>query len=306
MNRTLVALLLLPIVAYAAPVPKVEKAENKLYVTIDGRIVRMNPDGTGEEKLFDDAHAGGDMRVSPDGKSVVYFKYPKPARNCELGVRELGGDPKHLATFERRPDVFWSADSKTLLGYEVDRKTKPPPPYEECWKNWSLDVATAKRTDLDVPVQFYIWKLRPDGKDFYFFGTNGKKQTGPGVFHVLTELAVDVSKGEPKILIPADLGLIPKAAFPDGKRWVVKRTHKCEWGVYTAGDKDAVLWNVEGGCWPDAVAVSPNGKQVVYAIDIAGKGDRERQVELRTSDPDGKNSVTILKTDKYIKYIEWR
>jgi hypothetical protein len=304
---TRIALLfLLPAVALAAPVPKAGKGENKVYVTIDGRVVKMNPDGTKQEKLFDDEHAGGDMRVAPDGKRVAYFKRPKPSEKGEIGVREAGGEPKPLLTFDRRPDLIWSADSKTLYGHEYDPGTKPPPPYEECWKNWSIDIATGKQTDLDVPAHFCVWAMKPDGKGFYYFGANGSQPTGPGTGHIRTEMVIDVTKPEPKVLIPADLCVRPLAAFPDGKRWVVKRIHKCEWGVYTAGEKDVALWNVEGYCWPDGVAVSPDGKRVAYAIDVAGKGAREREIHLCTADGDGTNSVTILKTDKYIRYIDWR
>ena len=68
--RPLLFALLLPTVTLAAPVPKA-KDEGKLYVTTDSQIVRMNPDGSEQEKLFDDKYTRDDYCASPDGTRVV-------------------------------------------------------------------------------------------------------------------------------------------------------------------------------------------------------------------------------------------
>jgi hypothetical protein len=76
--------------------------------------------GSGARKVG----AGSNPRVSPDGKTIVFYRFGKNKQPPELmTVPAAGGTPKRLASGWQDPFVFaWSSDSSTiavLLGPEV-------------------------------------------------------------------------------------------------------------------------------------------------------------------------------------------
>ncbi|MFP5388115.1 MAG: TolB family protein, partial [Thermoleophilia bacterium] len=79
--------------------------------------------GSGVRKIG----AGSNPRVSPDGQTIVFYRFGKGQQPSELmAVPTTGGPPRRLASGWQDPFVFaWSADSSTiavLLGPEVGKQ----------------------------------------------------------------------------------------------------------------------------------------------------------------------------------------
>lgn len=94
--------------------------------------------GSGARKVG----AGTNPRVSPDGKTIVFYRIGKGMQPSELmTVPAAGGSPMRLASGWQDPFVFaWSADSSTiavLLGPEVGKQ-----------RLTTIDLATGTRQTL--------------------------------------------------------------------------------------------------------------------------------------------------------------
>jgi Tol biopolymer transport system component len=87
--------------------------------------------------------SGSNPRVSPDGQTIVFYRFGKGNQPSELMVASAtGGAPKKLASGWQAPFVFaWSADSSTiavLLGPDVGKQ-----------RLTTIDVATGAQRTID-------------------------------------------------------------------------------------------------------------------------------------------------------------
>jgi hypothetical protein len=290
---TRIALLfLLPAVALAAPVPKAGKGENKVYVTSDRRVVRMNPDGTGLEKLFDDKYAGDDYYASPDGTRVVSQDWKD--NRAWVSVRESGGEPVRLAKLNRTTNaVYWSADGKTLFAQAWDEKWPPA----GTWWSELIDAKTGERTKLDAPGDCVPWGFAPGG-DLLF--TRQDRRSGRR--ELLTSPAANF---DPTVVLPTDLDVEPLAVFPDGKRWLVRRERERGIGVFKTGEAEVTYW--AGEKWySDAAAVSPDGTRVAFENWHSIPKEKRFEHDLWVADADGKNAKKVFTSAKNITRIDWR
>ncbi len=298
MNRTLVALLLLSAVALAAPVPKAEKGENKLYVTLDGRIVRMNPDGTGEEKLYDDKHAGHDCCTTADGKRAVSRDWSD--KKFVVSVREEGGVSMPVAFLNSQNNVVvWSAVEGKLFTTDC----APSNPKEQ----WSMliDTKAGETKKLDAPGQCRPWGFTPKG-DLLYARANGFLRKGQnGGFTRYELVASPAAKFDPTVVIPAEADVTPLAVFPDGKRWLVTRLGGEGVGVYKTGDSEARFWDVEDRS-PAVAAVRPDGKRVAWVYWRRTDDDTRHVFDLWTADAEGKNAKKAHTFEKEPTRLDWR
>lgn len=97
-----------------------------------------NDNGSGARKIG----AGSNPRVSPDGQTIVFYRFGKGKQPSELmTVPATGGTPQRLASGWQDPFVFaWSPDSSTiavLLGPEVGKR-----------RLTTIDLATGTRQTL--------------------------------------------------------------------------------------------------------------------------------------------------------------
>jgi dipeptidyl aminopeptidase/acylaminoacyl peptidase len=309
-NRTLVALLLLPAVALAAPVPKEGKDESKLYLTIGGKITRMNPDGTGQGVVCDKG-TGHDDSLSPDGKWIVGVKRDNSKDRHFVMLREPGGKPKEAVQVSYTASVRWSADGKSLYG--IDQHLRPSPKggkVEAGRRCWRYVIATEQFTEMDIPKDYDLRRETPDGKGVVYEQTTGKQEVEPNVLMSKLQTVVSpLEKFEPKVVIPEEVNVSPVAAFPDGKRWLVIdiTPYKRKVGVYTTGEKKPEWWGVKVGL--PAFAVSPDGKRVAYTTRAEQEDSAVRkpdEYQLWVADGDGKNAKKLATFDDYVTHIDWR
>lgn len=308
---TRIALLLLlavPAVVLSAPVPKGEKGENKLYVTIDGRVVKMNPDGTGQEKLFDDEHAGSDICVSPDGKSVLSRRAVEQPSESLFAVRTAGGKPVELHRASHHSYLTWAAGGESLYLCEEDTemRKKRQPTSERFYKHAAIEAANARRTELDVPPEYTLKRPSADGKRLYFTRPRGEQRLSPNHVAIRYETVVsDASEFEAKVVIPAELNVSPVTVSQSGERWVVRKLHGNHVGTFEVGGKAVAFWEEER--WIGAVAISPNGKRVAYVtMDDTGERRGKDVHLLQTADWNGENPTTVLRAEASINGIDWR
>jgi hypothetical protein len=306
----LLLFLLSPAVALAAPVPKEGKDESKLYLTVGGKIVRINPDGTGKEVVCDKGD-GTDDSLSPDGKWIVGVKRDNRTDRHLVMLREPGGKAKEAVQVSRTVSVRWSADGKTLYGTDQHLRPSPKGGTEEAGRRcWRYEIASEKFTEMDIPKEYDLWRETPDGEGLVCTKALGWQEVAPQTqMRKLATAITPLDKFEPKVVIPGEVNVFPLAAYPDGKRWVVTSVsaYKRKIGVYTTGEKKPEWWITEV-VLPES-AVSPNGKRVGYTTEVVQPEAEVRKpetYELWVADADGKNPMKVCTTDKYVTRIDWR
>ncbi len=102
-------------------------------------VYTANDNGSAARKVG----PGSNPRVSPDGQTIVFYRFGKGNRPSELMVAPVtGGAPKRLASGWQDPFVFaWSSDSSTiavLLGPEVGKQ-----------RLTTIDVASGVQRTID-------------------------------------------------------------------------------------------------------------------------------------------------------------
>lgn len=282
----------LPAVALAAPVPK-ESDGGKLLVSAGGRVTMMNPDGSDAEVLFHDKYAGDDVALGPAGKRMGYVKLDWWTRNTTVGVRTADGERSPLLTVEDRVGrVVWSADGKVLYCC-----VHPDGMPVKTWKCCALDAATGKRATFGVPAGADLVGVMPATGDLIL--------TVPGEGDGTATVTTPATKYDPTAVIPAKSGAEPLAAFPDGKRWLVRSSATPGVGVYTTGDKAVTAWE-KNTTTATAGAVRPDGKRVAYVATVITRDLAPPTYELWTADPDGTNAKKVMESDKPVERLEWR
>ncbi len=324
MNRSLVALLLVSSVALAAPVPKAKDDGKLLVLTGDNKATLHTFDGK-DPKVMAEVAPGGSLRfatLSPDGKRVA-FGVILPGMDGDTAIRlravaddkptELvtipGGGKNQLLPRVSVSSLFWSPDGKTLAGTFHDRFAKQKPPaLSGRWTNFSIDAATGERTDLQTNTEYRAVAFTADGKGFVC--TRGFEKPSENNKQMIGfETAVTpTGKVDPQVVIADPLGLQPVATFPDDKRWVVTALEESTWkvGVYTAGEKQPAWWDAEVKDTPIPVAVGPDGRRVVYALNPVWKQVQNDKVVLWVADADGKNAAKLWESNARVLSIDWR
>jgi hypothetical protein len=308
-SRTLLALLLMPAFALAAPVPKAGKDESRLYMTIGKKVISIAPDGTDEKTVCDKGE--GYDELSPDGKWVVGVRHNPGKDRHSLMLREPGGKSKEVLLVSHQSSVLWAADGKSLYG--MDQKLVEGgkgglvAAGRQCWR-YELD--SGKQTMLDIPEKYTIRSETPGGKQLLCSQTTGTKRIDEQTLIRKSALVITAAdKFEPKVLIADEVDVFPMAMFPDGKRWLVGEVtpYMHDIGVFTLGEKKPVWWGLKAhfaGC-----AVSPNGKRVAYWLhhDQDEKtAPKREEYELWVADADGKNAIKIYTADKWVNRLHWR
>jgi len=308
MNRSLAALLFLPAVACAAPVPKVVDKTKLLVTAGDGTIMLMNPDGTDAQvvhKGSNDEHAY-QAWLSPDRKRFAYFYEQKPggAQGKEfLAVKEIGGEQTSKVEMPLLYHLFWATDGKSLLGSGRMKKGE-----SGTWQNWRLDPETGKRTALDLPAECMVLAAVPKSDHIACLQVTTLANKG-GIGARRYELVTtDPDRFEPTTVLEDAGTFHPSAVFPDGKRYFELSCGEVR--TFSAGDKAPKGWDYSAGgtrLYRGAAALAPNGKRMAYServIEMRGKGpDRWN---LWTCEPDGGGDAKVIEVEGGIHHIDWR
>jgi hypothetical protein len=307
--RSLVAMLLLPAVCLAAPVPKAKSEGKLLVVTQDGKATLMNPDG-GEPQVVVEVGKGelvARARLSPDGTRVVYAVRPDAKKlDAVLYVRDLdGGKAKELFKVQHAAHLLWSPDGKAVYvsGLDVEKGNQPAVKRNESWLSWTVDAATGRPTPLDAKGEYRAWGFTPKGDELLCVRTFDLRPVGKGVQAPKVEtVRTKLDAFDPKGVIPAEADLTPLAALPDGERWVVY-TPKEKVGVYSAKGELTEWPDIPGDSVPHA-AVAPDGKRLAFAVHHAAKPGVRRAVLV--SDANGGDVKTVWEPKVNILDIDWR
>jgi Tol biopolymer transport system component len=129
--------------------------------------------GSGARKIG----AGSNPRVSPDGKTIVFYRFGKGQRPSELmTVPAVDGTPRRLASGWQDPFTFdWSADSSTiavLLGPEVGTQ-----------RLTTIDLATG--TQQTIASGFFSGvSFAPQGAQLVFARSNTEFGTKSDVYRI--------------------------------------------------------------------------------------------------------------------------
>lgn len=308
MNRSLAALLLLPAVATAAPVPKEVKDETRLLVTAAGTVTLMRAEGTDAKVVLkgsNDEYAYMAW-LSPDRTRFAYFYKERPDDRdgkTLLGLREIGGTQVWNVSVPCPDGLFWSADGKTLFG--TTQKDKGRQGNDLGYRSWQIDAATGERTRLELPGDCVLVTALPgSGKVacLRYTRPDGEKP-GIGVPMDAELLSTDPDKFDPTTVIES-APLTPVAVFPDGKRWLRHRSG--EVAIHTVGETEAKAW--KRGPYVSAITLAPHGKRVAYTLFDWNEKAKTTRWQVWTADPDGTNATKVLTRDddQRISHIDWR
>jgi Tol biopolymer transport system component len=317
-------LLLLPAVAVAAPVPKADDAARLLVVTADGKATLRTVDGK-EAKVAAEAAPGEELlfaTLSPDGKRVAYaVKLQGMDGDTAIRLRVIADNkPTELITIPgggkglRLPQVsvhslFWSPDGKAVAGSFRDRFAKQPNSWGRL-TNFRIDTASGERTNLHTVTEYRAIAFTPDGQGLVCTRQFDKPPVNSRQVTAFETAVTPTDKMAPTVVLADPLDLHPLAAFPDGKRWAVSKLEDGkEWklGVYTAGERRPVWWDTVVKDMTIPVAVSPDGKRVVYALNPGWqKDERGKAAVVWVADADGKNVVKLWESESRVFSIDWR
>ena len=318
------ALLLLPVVALAAPVPKAKDAERLLVVTADGKATLHTLDGK-EAKVVVETPKDDTLiaaSLSPDGQRVAYAVERQGIdMDADICLRGIADDkPTTLATIRGNPkkwrapqvvihSIFWSPDGKSVVGSFSDSTAKQQPP--DSWyafTNFRIDPSTGERTPLHAVTGYGAIAFTPDGKGLVCTRKFHKPPVNNFQVTAFETAVTPTDKSDPTVVIADSLDLHPHAVFPDGKRWAVTKVEAgfIKLGVYTAGENEPVWWEADVKDWHVPVAVSPDGTRVVYALNPKWQKGQKDKAVLWAADADGKNSVKLCESESRVRSIDWR
>ncbi|QJW96157.1 sigma-70 family RNA polymerase sigma factor [Frigoriglobus tundricola] len=188
---------------------------NKLMFSRDGDLVMTDPDGTNQKQLLDGkkvTFASFLTAVAPDGTRACSFWVSRHKENrmstilvVKLDDQDTGTD--YAEDGELLRWCCWSADGTRLLISDADG---PEPPDRFKLTHHVIDVATGKRTELDLPADhlvidwardgsflsrvavldsaekvgaWHLWLLGPDGKPKAEIRPNDKSGGGLPALH---------------------------------------------------------------------------------------------------------------------------
>jgi Tol biopolymer transport system component len=151
-------------------------------------VYTANDNGSAARKVG----SGSNPRVSPDGQTIVFYRFGKGNQPAELMVASAsGGAPRKLASGWQDPFVFaWSADSSTvavLLGPEVGKQ-----------RLTTIDLATGAQRTIDRGF-FNGVSFAPEGPAIAYARTTSEFGSKSDVyrFDVATPGVVNVAAESP-------------------------------------------------------------------------------------------------------------
>ncbi len=332
MNRTFLALLLLPAVALSAPVPKVK--DGTLLVTKweggSGTVIEFHPDGTQGKVVLDPETTKGkySLTLSPDRKKAAFTTVERKGESLRGWMTDLAsGKETELFGVEMWNNIFWAPDGSKVYFIDSNKRLrkKGKPDFHDDWRWRTADANTGEVETLQVEAECEPFGFTADGKSFLCHRLGEHIQTAPQHFVIGRELvSTGWKKVDPEVLIPASKRVTFLAAFPDAKRWVVRKTVGNELGVYTAGDNEPQFWGKDSPA-VNEVVVSPDGRQVAYTV---GPTEEERLERLKleiqrlkqgvkaeetpevhtlwVAHADGKNARRVWEPKLPITLHEWR
>ena len=215
-----------------APVPVAEPREAVLMMWIDGAPVILTPEGKVTNRpdpveWHGDKWGGTSLtlgRLSPDGKRVLFSEVTDGSIvgstvKCRQVIRPVSGNekPMEVLTDIRGPSAFWSRDGKRIYGCGHDpvkhdkREPQQLGVYEQ--ENWVVDLATGKKSAVQVPDTCAIKDESPDGKQFLTAESElVKKENGTFHYAARTYITTPGSKPDHKRL-GDDLGDLGGLSF---------------------------------------------------------------------------------------------
>jgi beta-lactamase regulating signal transducer with metallopeptidase domain len=289
---------------------KGEDEEKKHY----NLLIAIDP-ATGKwQKMADDAHFG---RVSPDGQTLVFWRFEGGIWNCDTGG---SNNPGKISDKSGRP--IWSPDGKHLVATkqedldkdnEKDRKTP-------AWRDetWRFDAAGRGPIKLPIPDTDSVEDWSPDGQ---WFITSSDRHPPYGHGYQLYLMKTDGT--EQRRLTKGGLNVYARFS-PDGKKILFLRQTAREgnsiWTMDVDGKNAREIVKEVGLASPNGAFWSPDGKQIAVILfnwDLdddgkkvgrAGSDAADHRIELMNADGTNRRPLKLqgAKFDFIGSLGDWR
>jgi Tol biopolymer transport system component len=216
------------------------------------KILAINPETGKWTKVVDN---GGFLRVSPDGRAIVFRRDDSEIWRCDAQGKEK---PVRLA--DKAGQALWAPDGKQLVHSRGERAA------DHGWRTetWRLNADGTGATKLPVPDTDFIEDWSPDGK---WFVTLSDRHPPRGRGYQLYLMHPD---GTEERRLTNGGGLNCYARFsPDGRRLVYIHQLRGSNSLHIldlAGGEDREILNEKDGDMPDAACWSPDGKRLAVGL----------------------------------------
>jgi serine/threonine protein kinase/Tol biopolymer transport system component len=265
-------------------------ADNRVLLSRLGSLYVAEKDGSNPRKLIDSIDGFiGDPSMSPDGRRIVFTRYPASG-DPELFIANGDGSDPHLIAKSSEPGGFccaqWTPGGRNIV-FETRVKTRQDLWYLPMERGWLRRASKPMRLTAG-PLSYFDPMPSRDGKQIYALGT---KQRGELVRYDMKS----------KQFVPILQGVsATNPTFSKDGNWVAYLSYpdRTLWRSRSDGTEQQQLV-------PDAVvspAISPDGQRVlfvqngmIYLIGIDG-GERQAIVNDATTgsadwSPDGNKLV---------------
>jgi beta-lactamase regulating signal transducer with metallopeptidase domain/Tol biopolymer transport system component len=251
------------------------RGQGRIYVSAS---LRFKPEGQDEEKnhnmimAIDPAtgkwqkitERGHALRVSPDGKTVVFSNSDDGIWNCDTGG---SNNPGKISDKSGRP--VWSGDGKYLVATKqelIEKETDKKPRTSPAWKDetWRFDADGRNPIKLPIPDTDSVEDWSPDGQ---WFLTCSDRHAPFGSGYQLYLMKTDGTAQ--RRLTQGGLNVYSRFS-PDGKRILfLRQTAKAGNSIWTMdfdGKNAKEVLKEEGLASPNGAFWSPDGKQIAVSL----------------------------------------